>query len=204
VYDAGAVDGAVVTGRSNTHLRIHERYIATSHTDVVSRTSLTLALLVVALVAGCTTAIGPASPTPEPTSTPPDASTPAAGASPDEPPLDFDGADDTLGPTEPPHIVRLVNVGNATRNVTLTVVRDGETIYEQAFRSFPNTTVLGEIDHAGNYTVTLSVTDGSNVTETLGAASFDCNHSTTTFDLSEQTPTVETVSTEMTCGMTDS
>jgi len=54
-----------------------------------------------------------------------------------------------------------------------------------------------------NYTVPLSVTDGSNITETLRAASFDCNHSTTTFDLSEQPPTVKAVSTRMACEMTD-
>ncbi|WP_276258793.1 hypothetical protein [Haloglomus litoreum] len=183
-------------------MRLQEGYLATARIAIVSRTTLTLALLVLALLAGCSTAMGPSSPTdsPDPASTPTNASTPATGTSPDEPPLDFDGADDTLDPNEPPHMVRLVNDGNATRNVTLTVARDGETVYVGTFRSFPNTTVLGEIDHVGNYTMTLSVTGGSNVTETLDAGSFDCNHSTTTFDLGGQPPTVETVSTEMACG----
>lgn len=121
--------------------------------------------------------------------------------SPDEPPLDFDGAGDTLGPDEPPHEVRLVNEGDTIRNVTLTVGRDGETVYERTFRSFPDTAILGLIDHVGDYTLTVSVVgeDGL-VTETLAAASFDCNYSTTTFDLSNPEPTVRTVSTEMACG----
>jgi hypothetical protein len=74
--------------------------------------------------------MGPTSPTNTsgPTSTPTDSNTPTVGASPDEPLLDFDGADDTLGPNEPPHVVRLVNARTATRNVTLTVAHDGETV----------------------------------------------------------------------------
>jgi hypothetical protein len=93
-----------------------------------------------------------------------------------------------------------VNDGNATRNVTLTVVRDGDTVFEQSYRSFPNTTVLGEVDRRGNYSLTVAARDGGSVTETLTAASFDCNYSTTTFDLSDPDPTVRTVSTEMACG----
>lgn len=79
-----------------------------------------------------------------------------------------------------------MNDGNAKRNVTLTVARDGETVYEQTFRSFPNITVLGQLDQLGNYTLTVS--------------SFDCNSSTTTFDVSDPGSTVRTVSTEMACG----
>lgn len=166
------------------------------------RTTLTLALLVVTLLAGCTASTGPppSIDTPGLTPTPPDTGAPAAGASPDEPPQDFDGANDALGANEPPHVVRLINDGNATRNVTLAVIRDGATVYEGTFRSFPNTTVLGQLDHAGNYTLTVSVVDGSSVTETLAASSFDCNSSTTTFDLRDSEPTVRTVSTEMACG----
>lgn len=168
----------------------------------MSRTTLTLALLVVTLLAGCTaaTAPGPSTGTPAPTTAPPTAGSPATGASPDEPPLDFDGADATLGPDERPHTVRLVNDGAATRNLTLTVAHDGVTVYEQSFRSFPNTTVLGQLDHVGNYTLTVTVADGGSVTETLATSSFDCNNSTTTVDLSTPDPTAETTSTEMACG----
>lgn len=168
----------------------------------MSRTTLTLVLVVVTLLAGCTASTGPAptTDTPAATTNPPNEGA-AVGASPDEPPRDFDGANDTLGPDEPPHVVRLVNDGDATRNVTLTVTRDGVTVYEGTFRSFPNTTVLGQIDHVGNYSLTVSVEDGGAVvTETLTASSFDCNHSTTRFDLSNPEPTVSTVSTEMACG----
>jgi hypothetical protein len=162
-----------------------------------------LALIVATLLAGCMTASGPAGPidSSEPTTHSPNASAPTTGTSPDEPPLDFDGGDGTLGPEEPPHTVRLVNEGDMMRNVTLTVDRDGETVYEGTFRSFPNTTILGQIDHAGNYTLSISVVgnDGT-VTETLARSSFDCNYSTTTFDLTGPEPTVRTVSTEMACG----
>lgn len=178
-------------------------------------------ILVVILLAGCMAPIGTAPandstmPT-EPNSTAPDDGTnpdrptptdPNAtrpdddGASPDEPPLDFDGADSTLGANEPPHVVRLTNDGNKTNTVRLQVARDGTVVFEQEFRSFPNTTVLGQLDHVGNYTLTVSVVDGNGtVTETISASSFDCNYSTTTVDLSEPEPTVETVSTEMACG----
>lgn len=167
----------------------------------MSRTPLTLALLFVALLAGCV-ATGPAAPSDSSDQTrSPTTGAPTTGATSDEPPLDFDGANDTLGPDEPPHIVRLVNDGDTTRNVTLTVARDGVTVYKGTFRSFPNTTVLGEIDHVGNYSLTVSVVGSEAIlTEALAASSFDCNYSTTTFDLRDPEPTVQTVSTEMACG----
>lgn len=161
-----------------------------------------MVLLALTLLAGCTTVTGPTpTETTEPTTPVLTTSTPGptGGASPDEPPLDFDGGDATLGPKEPPHVVRLVNDGDATRSVTLTVVRDGDTVFEQSYRSFPNTTILGEVDRRGNYSLTVTVRDGGTVTETLTASSFDCNYSTTTFDLSDSDPTVRTVSTEMAC-----
>jgi hypothetical protein len=98
----------------------------------------------------------------------------------------FDGGEGTLGPNEPPHVVRLVN--------------DGETGFEQSYRSFPNTTKLGEIDRRGNFTLTVTVRDGGDVSETLTATAFGCNYSTTTLDLSGPDPTARTVSTEMACG----
>jgi hypothetical protein len=154
----------------------------------VSRTTLVAALLAVVLLAGCTAAPGPAAPTDstaEPT-TPPANSSPAPAPAPDE----------------PPHVLRLVNEGSDTRNVTFTVDRDDETVYEQSFRSFPNTTVLGELDRPGNYTLTVAYPDGTSETARITAESFDCNHSTTRFDLSNSSPTVRTTSTEMACGTT--
>ena len=168
----------------------------------MSRTTLVAALLVVVLLAGCTAAPGPTAPTDstaEPT-TPPANSSPAPAPAPDEPPLDFDGGEGTLASDEPPHVVRLVNEGSETRNVTFTVVRDGETVSEQLFRSFPNTTVLGELDRPGNYTLTVTYPDGASETTRITAESFDCNHSTTRFDLSATSPTVQATSTEMACG----
>jgi hypothetical protein len=172
----------------------------------VSRTTLVAALLAVVLLAGCTAAPGPAAPTDstaEPTTTPANSS-PSPAPAPDEPPLDFDGGEGTLAPDEPPHVVRLVNEGPDTRNVTFTVDRDGETVYEQSFRSFPNTTVLGELDRPGNYTLTVTYPDGTSEKGRITAESFDCNHSTTRFDLSNSSPTVQTTSTEMACGTTGS
>jgi hypothetical protein len=167
------------------------------------RTTLTLALVAITLLSGCATSVdsAPATETAELTSTEPTATPPGNGSSPDQPPADFDGADNTLGPNERPHVVRLVNDGNETRNITLNVSRDRTPVFEQEFRSFPNTTILGELDHIGNYTLTVSVvgTDRT-VTETLPAAAFDCNVSTTIFDLSEVDPTVTTITTEMACG----
>jgi hypothetical protein len=167
----------------------------------MSRTTLVLALLAVALLAGCTVLTESDAPVNDTdlTTDAPNASTPGSSVPVDEPPLDFDGANDTLGPDEPPHIVRLVNDGTLTHNVSFTVVRDGETVYEQRFRSFPNTTHLGEIDHVGNYTLTVTVEDGGTATETISADSFDCNYSTTRFDLRTVDPTVETSSTEIAC-----
>ena len=177
-------------------------------------------VLVVVLLAGCTAPMAPApaddatEPTEpnstvpddgaspdEPTPTDPNSTVPDDGASPDEPPLDFDGADSTLGANEQPHVVRLTNDGNETKTVRLEVSRDGAVVFDQEFRSFPNTTVLGELDHVGNYTLTVSVVDNNGaVSETIAASSFDCNYSTTTVDLSGPEPTVETVSTEIACG----
>ncbi|MFC7137268.1 hypothetical protein [Halobaculum litoreum] len=167
----------------------------------MSRTTLALAVLVVAVLAGCTGAAGPGAPTDAPDRSTQSPS--AATSGPDEPPLDVDGAAGTLGPDEPPHTVRIVNEGSATRNVTLVVRRDGESVYDGSFRSFPNTTVLGEIDHVGNYSLTVAVAGGGGVTETIAASSFDCNSATTTFDVSDPDPSVRTVSTEMACGTAD-
>jgi hypothetical protein len=189
---------------SNGCLRLHESFIHVHETWVVSRTTLVAALLAVVLLAGCTAAPGPAAPTDstaDPT-TPPANSSPAPAPAPDEPPLDFDGGEETLAPDDPPHVVRLVNEGSETRNVTFTADRDGETVYEQSFRSFPNTTVLGELDRPGNYTLTATYPDEASVTTRIAAESFDCNHSTTRFDLSNSAPTVRTTSTEMVCGTT--
>lgn len=174
-------------------------------------------VFVVTLLAGCAVPMGPPPATdPTPTesnsttsddgATPdePNLSSPDNGASPDEPPLDFDGADSTLAANEQPQVVRLANDGNETKTVRLQVSRDGTPVFEQEFRSFPNTTVLGQLDHVGNYTLTASVVDGNGtVTETIPASSFDCNYSTTTVDLSGSEPIAETVSTEMVCGTAD-
>lgn len=172
-------------------------------TRSMHRTTLTLTLVAIALLSGCATSVdsAPTTETAGLTATEPTAAPPENGPSPDEPPADFDGADNTLGPNERPHVVRLVNDGNETKNIILNISRDGVPVFEQEFRSFPNTTVLGELDHVGNYTLTVSVvgTDRT-VTETLPADTFDCNVSTTTFDLSDVDPTVTTITTEMACG----
>lgn len=205
-----------MTGKTNGCLSHAYAYIPTPPTPSMIRPILAL-VLVVTLLAGCAAPIGspPATdPMPtEPNSTTPDdgaspdepnSSSPDDGASPDEPPLDFDGADSTLTANEQPHVVRLTNDGNETKTVRLQVSRDGAVVFEQEFRSFPNTTVLGQLDHVGNYTLTVSVVDGNGtVTETIPASSFDCNHSTTTVDLSGSEPTAETVSTEIACGTAD-
>jgi hypothetical protein len=121
----------------------------------------------------------------------------------DEPPLDFDGENSTLDGENQPHVVRLTNDGETTKTLRLQVKRDGATVLEREFRSFPNTTVLGQLDHVGNYTLTVSVIGDGSVTESVAASSFDCNHSTTTFDVTGPEPTVRTVSTEMACGAGD-
>jgi hypothetical protein len=183
-------------------LRLHEGYTVMALTGNVSRNTLTLAFLVVALLAGCTSATGPtpSTDTPDPTLSPSNVSAPATNASSDEPSLDFDGVDSTLGANERPHTVRIVNEDGELRNVTLTVAHDGATVYEGMFRSLPNTTVIGELDHIGNYTLTVSVVDSDgNATETVGASSFDCNSTATIFDVSDADPTVRTVPTEMAC-----
>jgi len=80
-------------------------------------------------------------------------------------------------------------------NVTLDIVREEST---RTFRLVPNTTVLGQLDSRPDYTLTVTA-GNETATETLSAATVDCNASRTTFTFADDGVTVRTVSTTMAC-----
>jgi hypothetical protein len=172
---------------------------------------LPILVVICTLVAGCTASPGigstatptttpEATTTPQPTRSPTATPTPATSApGGDEPPIDLLPGPSTLGPDQPPHLVTIENDDGPERTVVLTVERNGTVVTERSFRSFPNTTVLTQLDEPGNYTLVVRVENRTAV-ETLSESGFDCNTSETTFDVTDRTPTVSTVTTEMACG----
>lgn len=171
----------------------------------MAKLTLPLALAALLVLAGCAAIDSPAGTTPavtdtpaltSPPSTPQPTDTPSA-VGPDEPPLDLVPGPSNLADDELPHSVRIETERDATVNVTLDIAHDGEGSSRQ-FRLFPDTTVVGTLDTRADYTLTVTAGNRS-ATETLPASTFDCNSSGTTFTVTDDGVSVNTVSTEIAC-----
>lgn len=148
--------------------------------------SATLALLLTVAIAGCSAFTdSPDANAPTDTATPIPVTTPTATATqtPHEVSTTYTKLDSNLRENEKPHTIRIVNGRNATVDAIIRITReDADYTIEETHTLDHSDNHYGLLDYKANYTVTIIVGDTS-ATGHIPASIFDCNDSTTQFDI---------------------
>lgn len=168
-------------------------------------TALALFLLLVTVtIAGCSALTdSPNTNDPTDTATPLSETTPTSTATqmPNAPSDTYTNTVSNLGENEKPHGIRLVNDRNdAVVTATIRITREAtDYTVAETHNLSPGDDHYGVIDYKANYTVTV-VVGNQNATERISVSTFDCNDSTTTFSIRENSVNVSTLSTTVECG----
>lgn len=151
-----------------------------------ARSAVLALLLLTVAIAGCSALTdSPGTNAPTDTATPVPVTTPSATATqtPHEVSTTYTKLDSNLQENEAPHTIRIVNGRNATVDATIRITReDADYTIEETHPLEHSDNHYGLIDYKANYTVTVIVGDAS-ATGHIPASMFDCNDSTTQFDI---------------------